>query len=58
MIYPPEFDDYDCTLGLAYIPQDEYESKLDFEGGYNDAVNDGYLTGDTDGNLCVKYKYW
>eukprot|EP00956_Cyclotella_meneghiniana_P007094 scaffold9646_cov36-Cyclotella_meneghiniana.AAC.2 len=55
VIYPAEFHDYDCTLGSAYIPKEEYESKLDFEGGYNEAVNDGYLTGDTDGNLCVKY---
>ena len=45
--WPVEYYNYDCRLGWAYIPPEEYAGKLDFEGGYNDGANGGYLSGDT-----------
>ena len=53
--WPVEYYNYDCRLGWAYIPPEEYAGKLDFEGGYNDGANGGYLGGDTDKNSCAKY---
>lgn len=28
---------------------------MDYEGGYSDGANDGYLSGNADKNLCVRY---
>ena len=45
-------------MGPAYIynPLEEYAGKLDFEGGYDGGGGSGgYLSGDTDKNLSVKY---
>jgi signal peptide peptidase-like protein 2B len=49
--------DYDCDNGQAYIPSNEFSTKLNFitsPGGY-DTHNDEYLTGKSENNMCVKY---
>ena len=44
---PAEYHDCDCRFGWAYIPREEYAGKLDFEGGYNDGADGGYLSSNT-----------
>ncbi|KAL7490243.1 hypothetical protein ACHAW6_016013 [Cyclotella cf. meneghiniana] len=53
MIWPEDKYDYDCSHGSALIPASEY-AILDFYRGYN-AQNDGFLSGTSNQNLCVKH---
>lgn len=51
VIYPKQFEDYDCSKGSAYID----ESVLSFDPGYNGQVNDPLLSGaNHQENLCWK----
>ena len=50
MEWPQNKVDYDCDLGMAFLPSD----MLDFTNGYDARRNDGRLSGTTS-NLCLPY---
>jgi len=51
IIYPKQFNDYDCSKGSAYID----EAVLSFDPAYNGQVNDPLLSGaNHQENLCWK----
>ena len=60
VVWPKDKFDYDCDMGSAHLPREEYE-RLNFvklPGGYDEGNNDAMLTGIGSGddvNMCVKY---